>query len=929
MKNISTKALRLFMLMAISAAMLKAQDYSQEFKFVQESGGIKEYTMTKNDLSILLMEDHSAPVLTFMVTYRVGSRNEAIGNTGSTHLLEHLMFKGTPTYNKAKGTTIFSVLQNVGAVINASTWNDRTNYFEMMPREHLELALQIEADRMRNLLLDEKDKNSEMTVVRNEFERGENDPEEALDKNIWATAYQAHPYHHSTIGWRTDIENVPINRLREFYETFYWPNNATVTIIGDFDTKNAMNLIYKYFGSIPKSPKPIPAMYTEEPIQEGPRRVIVKRTGETGIVGVAHKSLKSLDQRQYAFVVLDRILSSGKNSRFYRSLVDKGLAAAVEVQNTPFKDAGLFITYATLTPNTKHADVEKIILDEYKKIQDSSVTQKELDDAKAQIRVAQAFGRDGSFSVASRLNEAIAVGDWKYYTNFMDEINKVTAADIQAVAKKYLVEDQMTVGYFIPKSAGEKSTGSVEFKNEGNHPRSFRGSEERVNDEIVNEDGTMSDGLLMAVDGEQTKLAKNIVDSKINGIRVLSMKTSVKDVVTIRGSLMAGTYFSGANKAVADLTVAMLDQGTAKRDKFTISAELEKLGAVLNFTTGNETVNFSARCLRSDVGTVINILSEELRMPLFDEKALANVKKRRLAMYKQNSESTNNRATETLYEKIFPTDHPNYAVPTQQMIADIEKITINDLKEFHKKNYGPASMILVAVGDVDSKELNAQVQANFSGWSGGSHFAKPKKAETKAADKNPIIVSMKDKTSVSLVIGTGIGMQRDEKDFLPLFVGSYILGGNFSARLMSTVRDNEGLTYGINSFFDGHQYSDGSWLVLATFSPDLLKRGLESTRKQIALWLEKGVSEDELKAKKTTITGSYKVGLSTTNGIANQILSIAQRDLSLDFLDQYPDKISALTLSDVNGAIQKYIKADNLFTVAAGSIDSTLEKIKQ
>jgi len=921
MKKIPMQGLWLALIMMASG--LNAQNIPQEFKFVQESGGIKEYTLTKNDLSVLLMEDHSAPVLTFMVTYRVGSRNEAIGNTGSTHLLEHLMFKGTPTFNKAKGNNVSSVLQNVGALMNASTWNDRTNYFEMIPREHLEVAIQIEADRMKNLLLDEKDKLSEMTVVRNEFERGENDPEEALDKNIWATAYQAHPYHHSTIGWRTDIENVPIKRLREFYETFYWPNNATVTVIGDFDTKEALNLINKYYGAIPKSPNPIPDVYTEEPVQEGPRRVIVRRSGETGMVGVAHKSVKSLDKQHYAFDVLDRILSSGKNSRFYKALVDKGLAAGAEVQNIPFKDAGLFISYVTLTPNTKHEDVEKIILDEYRKIQDSSVTQKELDAAKAQIRSAQAFGRDGSFSVANQINTAIAVGDWKYYTTYLDEINKVTAADIQAVAKKYLVDDQMTVGYFIPKASESKGMGVI--GRGANHPLTFRGDEDRVNGEIAGENNAAAQ--ILANVSEKTTMANNVVDQKVNGIRVLSMKTSVKDVVTIRGSFMAGNYFAGTNKAVADLTAAMLDQGTTKRDKFAIAAELEKIGATLNFNAGNEAVNFTARCLKSDVGTVVNILSEELRMPLFDEKALATVKKRRLAQYRQNSENTDRRAFEALYQKIYPSDHPNYGIATQQMLADIDKITVNDLKEFYKKHYGPASMIFVAVGDVDSKALQNQIKSNFSGWIGGVQFARPKKAISGATDKIPIVVSMKDKTSVSLLIGLGTGLQRDDKDFLPLFVANYILGGNFSARLMSTVRDNEGLTYATNSFFDGNQFSDGSWVVYGSFNPDLLKKGLESLRRQVNLWLEKGVSDDELKAKKTTITGSYKVGLSTTNGMAAQILSVAQRNLAMSFLDEYPDKINALTLADVNGMIQKYIKAENLFTVAAGSVDANLEKL--
>ncbi|MBL7959418.1 insulinase family protein [bacterium] len=904
-----------------------AQDNQNEFKFIQESGGIKEYTLTKNDLQVLLMEDHSAPVLTFMVTYKVGSRNEVIGNTGSTHLLEHLMFKGTPTFNKANGTQISSALQNIGAIMNASTWLDRTNYYEMIPSEYLELAVQIESDRMRNLLLDEKDRASEMTVVRNEFEIGENDPEEALDKNIWATAYQAHPYHHSTIGWRSDIENVPIGKLREFYETFYWPNNAVVTVIGDFNTKNALNLVYKYFGNIPKSPQPIPTVYTEEPKQEGPRRVIVKRSGQNGIVGVGHKNCKALDKDYYSFDILDRVLSSGKNSRLYKALVEKAIATNVSVALVPFQDEGLIITYATLTPSSKHEDVERIILEEYQKIQDEGITDVELNAAKAQIRSGEAFKRDGSFSIASQINTAIAVGSWKFFTTYLDGIDKVTAADIQNVAKKYLVEDQMTVGYFIPKKDEDTQKMGYLKDHNSNHPRSYRDAHFLFNEQISNDNNVLN--TLETGSTEKTNLAKNILDQKVSGVRVVTMKTGVKDVVTIRGSLMGGNYFSPAtNKAVADMTVAMLDQGTTKRDKFAIAAALEKLGATLTFSTGNETVNFSARCLRSDAGTVINILAEELRYPLFDEKSFENVKKRRMARYKENLENTDVRAAETLAQKIYPPDHPNYSAPTEQLIKDIEKTTLADVKDYYEKIYGPASMIIVAVGDVDSKEIQNQVKTNFAGWTGGIQFNASKKAEPKIADKQPTVVPIKDKTSVTLYIGTGIGLKQDDNDYLPLNVGNYILGGNFSARLMSNVRDNEGLTYGIYSTITGQTYSDGAWLVGAYFSPDLCKRGLESTQKQVAMWLDKGVSEAELKAKKTTITGVYKVALSTTGGVAAQLLSLAQRNIKMDYLDEYPAKINALTLDEVNGAIKKYIKPDSLHIIVAGSVDANLEKMK-
>ena len=431
---------------------LKNNQIFHGFKFVKSSGGIEEYTLQKNDLTVLVLEDHSAPVATFMVTYHVGSRNEAIGYTGSTHLLEHLMFKGSRNFNKEKGTAIWTELQNIGAQINATTWNDRTNYFEVVPSEHLERAIAIEADRMRFAFLRDEDRQPEMTVVRNEYERGENSPFDVLDKNIWATAYLAHPYHHSTIGWRSDIENISTERLQEFYHTYYWPNNATATIIGDFNKAEALALIKNYFGEHNASKNNIPEMYTEEPEQEGPRRTVVKRAGQTGVVGVGHKTQEGLHEDTYAFQLLGKILSEGKTSRFYKTIVDRGLATSLLMYDFPLKDNGMFITYIFLTPDTDHQTVEDIVLEEYKKIINGGVTKEEIARAKAQTRASVAFSRDGSYAVASALNEAIAIGDWTFYTTFMDHIEKVSTKDIQRVAKKYLVEEKSTTGWFVPKT---------------------------------------------------------------------------------------------------------------------------------------------------------------------------------------------------------------------------------------------------------------------------------------------------------------------------------------------------------------------------------------------------------------------------------------------------------------------------------------------
>ncbi|MEE8479591.1 MAG: pitrilysin family protein, partial [Candidatus Neomarinimicrobiota bacterium] len=517
------------------------------FDFVQTSGGIDEYRCTLNDLSVLLMEDHSAPVATFMVTYHVGSRNEAIGHTGSTHLLEHMMFKGTKKFNKENRNTIWTVLENVGAQVNASTSTDRTNYFELLPREYLDRAVAIEADRMRNLLLRDEDRQPEMTVVRNEFERGENDPFDVLNKNIWATAYQAHPYHHSTIGWRSDIEGVSTEQLREFYETFYWPNNATVTIIGDFNKNDALQLILDNYGTIPKAPHKIPEMYTTEPNQEGGRRFVIKRAGQMGIVGVAHKTPNGLHKDNYAIQILARILGGGKSGRLYKKIVDKGLATSITMWDFPLRDNGLFITYAFLTPGTKHKDIEKIILDEYELIKKKGVTNEEINRAKGQIRADQAYSRDGSYSIASNLNEAIATGDWTYYTNYLENINKVTEEDIERIVDAYLIEDKSTTGYFIPKtdSGGGGQLDKLKARHIYNYKSKPTGNSENI-----------------AI--SEAKIADRIVEQiPTDGIRLLTLKTGVKDVVTIAGSFLGGDQYSPqANMMIADLTAAMLDKGT-------------------------------------------------------------------------------------------------------------------------------------------------------------------------------------------------------------------------------------------------------------------------------------------------------------------------------------------------------------------------------
>ena len=910
---------KIFFLIMVITMTICANTTPDGFTKVKELGGITEYKLNSNGLTILLQEDHSAPVLTFMVTYLVGSRNEVTGNTGSTHLLEHLMFKGTEKFNKANGGHIDAKLGNIGARINASTWLDRTNYYASIPSDYLELAVDIESDRMRNLLLRKEDKDAEMTVVRNEFERSQNSPFSALNTEIWAAAFQAHPYHHSTIGWKSDIENVPMEDLRAFYNTYYWPNNAVVTVIGDFETENALKLIKEYYGKIGSSPHEIKDIYTTEPEQQGPRRVEVSRAGQLGVVGIGHKIPEGTNDEIYSAYILDYILSEGKTSRLYKAMVDQGKAVNIFNFAFGFKDPSLFVKYAFLAPGTSHEEGEKILLEEIKNIKDNGVTVEEVNRAKSKIIAETAYGRDGSFSIASQLNEAIARGDWTTYVNYTDNISKVTPEDVQDFANKYFIKSHRTTGYFIPKTVGgddvnktEKAQSSSWFEDQTKQYYNRNESDNQLNSnsEIVNP---------MPVSG--TSISENIDDMKVSGIRIITGKTNVKDVVTFRGSFAAGDNFSPEKSSmIADLTGNMLDKGTTKNDKFSLASKLENMGANINYSVSTHKLTFSGKCLKKDLSNVIELIAEQLRYPAFDEAEFEKMKAQRAGSMKQLLENTNVRAAKKMNEMIFPKGHPNHEISVAQLIEDIDKVEITDVKEFHKKYYGPQSMIFVLVGDVESDDVESAVKKYFDGWKGGINYPKFDDAELKVKNVTEI-VRLEDKTSATLRIGQITNLQKTDDDYVAFSCANEILGGgNFTARLMSIIRDEEGLTYGIYSGHSGDIFADGTWYIYGTFSPDLLHQGYSSTMRELKRWFNEGVSEEELKNAKTRMIGSYKIGLSTTGGLASQILSFAERGYSPSYLDEYPELVADLSLNEVNSVIKKYVDPENVVTVVAGTV---------
>lgn len=895
------------------------------YTHVKTVGSIDEYTLASNGLQVLLMPEHSSPTLTFMVTYRVGSRNEVTGTTGATHLLEHLMFKGSKNHTREKGNNVDQLLERTGALYNATTWLDRTNYYANMGNEHLGTVMAMEADRMRNLLLREEDRKPEMTVVRNEFERGENSPIQALYKEIYQTAFVAHPYHHSTIGHRSDIEKVSIGKLREFYDTYYWPNNATITIIGDFQPAKALEMVQKTFGAYPRSPKPIPQVYTEEPAQNGARRTIVKRPGQLGVVAVGHKIPAATHADFPAVALMSAILADGKNSRMYKAITNKNLSTGVEGEFGIFHDTSMHIVFAPLAPGAKHDEVDGIVVQEIERLKKDGVTDTELKAAAAKYAADSAFKLDGSFGIAGNINEFIAAGDWSLFYGLDEAIKKVTAADIQRVANKYLLEDASTTGWFVPTVAGaappaagakaglkESASGGPFYYREPGHDHGMLSRTAAAKE-------TNAGGAAGAAAAGGSKIAPNAKRSTVAGIDVIAYPMGVKDVVTMRANLPAGRALgAGGNPAIPTLTGMLLEQGTKTQDKFAIAEKLEAVGASINFRVGTDVLDVTARALKKDAPMVMGLIAEQLRTPAFSAEEFAKVKKQMAGGIKRSLENTDYRAADAFSRAAYPVGHPNRSVAPDDMLAAIESATLDDVLAFHKANYGPAGMKLVLVGDLDLPAMQAEIARGFGGWTGGKPVVRAAKPASALAGGVQDVV-MEGKTSVSVVWGQPSGLRYNDADYQALRLATAILGSGFTGRLMANVRDKEGLTYDARAGMGNDMFNDGDWRMQATFAPDLLDKGIASAQRQLKLWYEAGATPAEISARKSNLIGSFKVGLATTGGMAENLIAAVSRGYDVTWLDDFPVKVNALSNEQVNAAIKKYLKPESMVTVKAGT----------
>jgi zinc protease len=881
--------------------------------------GIDQYRLKSNDMTILLMPDHSSPVFTFMVVYHVGSRNEAPGNTGSAHLLEHMIFnKSTENFGRAKGHKTFQeVLYEAGcdySSTNMTTWNDRMNGYSTLPSGKLELAMQIEADRLGRALILDSERQSEMSVVRNEYEIGENNPSQALSKAVVGAAIVAHPYHWDTIGYRSDIEGVTTEKLREHYKTFFYPNNSEAILVGDFDTEKALAMFDHEFGGFKKSEKPIPQVITVEPPQEGERRVVVTRPGSVGIVMIAYLRPGATHPDYIATDVLADILADGVNSRLYRTLVDKGLATDVNANNYPLRDPYPMLIDATLAPGKTHAEVEEALKTALADIAANGITGEELKAAQQRIEVSVVRSRDGTYNFTSNLGEAVASADWKWFLTYIDNLKAVGVNDVKRVAATYLVPEHATVGWFVPGPTKPQAPMNEVAKT-------------AVRDEAAPAAAKMAaaPAAAPAVAQARHSFAQRTTRKVLpNGIILDVVENHSVPTVAIRGMSFAGDTTSPAGKpALAALTARMLVRGTKSRSKEQIGALLDNVGATRSYVTNVTDAAISANGLSRDLALLVEIVADELKNPAFGADELAKAKKELENAYLQAADNTSARAFERLQQLVYREGHPYFAPGKDKLVASAGSVTADELRAFHQARYSGANLILAVVGDVDPAKTIALLEKAFGGIPKGERISYASVARTDAGEHpSREAVTMAGKANMNIIIGAASGLRRNDPDYEAALIGNAALGQNaLSSRIGRRVRDTEGLSYNLASRYGNTDLLDGVWYVNVNVAPPNLAKAMKSTWEEIDKFGREGVTDEEVAVQKSFFAGNYQVALGSNGGVAQSLVTAEKFGYGPKYLDEFPARINAVTKEEVNAAMRKHFVPARLHTIVAGDLE--------
>jgi zinc protease len=884
---------------------------AQAPELVTEVEGITEYRF-ENGVQLLLFPDESKPQFTVNMTVLVGSRHEGYGESGMAHLLEHLLFKGTDTYPDTP-----KWLKDKGVLnMNGTTWYDRTNYYETLPasKENLEFAIHLEADRLINSWVRGEDLASEMTVVRNEFERGENSPQTILFQRIMTNAFQWHNYGKATIGNRSDIERVPIDRLRSFYRKYYQSDNIMVVVAGKFDRDHALELCTKYFGSLKRPKRELEKTYTEEPAQDGERLVTLRREGDVPLVGAGYHFPAAGNQDFAAAQVLATILGMEPGGRLYEELVEPGIASSVSTFTIKGHDPGMMIAMSDLPADANVDEVQKKFVAAIEGVAENGIDPEDVQRAVRKIMKSRekTFADSAKFAVA--LSEWRAYGDWRLYFLHRDRLEAVTAEDVAAAAEKYLVPANRTMGVFIPTEEPEraplpsrpqlaKALDGYEGREAIAQGESFDPSPSNIDQRTIS--GTLDSGLKYA-----------IVPKKTRGERVVfRAKMHFGNLENLKGLVPA-----------SEVLPSLLQRGTKNLTFQQVKDRLDELETTLSLSGGAGSMSILLQTKREHFSDALDLLRQILREPLLEEDELEIVRQEKVTSYESQLSEPTALASNALYRSLFsvPSDDVRYFPTYEEEIERYKAIKNSDVQKLHREYLNGQHVEVAIAGDVDADAVKDQLQSIFGDWNATAdyeHFSLPVEPATAGSLQR---IDTPGKANSMYIAGLVLPMQEGDDQYEAALVGNYILGGGpLSSRLADTVRKEKGLSYTVRSSFTAnHRDPRATFLVYAISNPENNDEVIATIDEQVRLLLDKGPKKEELEAARDGYLKNREGSRADDSRLASILIKNLETDRTMAFYEESDQRIRSLDSDAVTNALRSLIDVDRLTGIAAGDFEA-------
>ena len=876
--------------------------------------GISEFHLD-NGMKVLLFPDKSSPKVTVNLTVFVGSRHEGYGEAGMAHLLEHMVFKGTPTHQNIPRS-----LQERGAEFNGTTWLDRTNYYETLPAsdENLEFALKLEADRLVNSFISADDLAKEFSVVRSEFERGENSPQRVLMQRVTAAAFEWHNYGQSTIGNRADIEKVPADNLRRFYQKYYQPDNVILVIAGKFDEKKSLEFVKDYFGVIPRPERKLEPTYTEEPAQDGERMVTLRRVGDVALAATLYH-IPSGGHPDFAAVdVLSTIMTSEPAGRLYESLVKRRVAASVFGMTFALHDPGILMFMAEATQGTDGTALVQSLIESGEGTAEKAFTPEEVERARSELLKQRELTVADSQRVAIELSDWSAQGDWRLFFLYRDRLEKVTAEDVTRVAATYLVRNNRTAGVYEPTKEAQRATIPA-TPDLAEMIGDYKGRSDVAQGEEFDVDP-------LAI---EKRLARSTLSSGIK-VTLLPKKTR-GSIVNLRLNFRYGNAEALKGLAVAaELMPQMLNRGSEHMTRQQITDELNNYRAQLRVSGTPGVLSVSVQTSRENVAKVLEIVKEVMKHPLFPKEELEIIREEQIAQINQQMSDPIALAMTNVSRKIspYPVDDPRY-VPTMDEEAErVKAVTVEQIKDVYSHMLSSAVGELTIVGDFDPELVLPAVDEFTTGWSSDVKFERLARVSVnnEKGDREQILTP--DKPNAAYIAAMTIPMRDDHPDYAALSIGNFVLGSSgLSSRLGDRLRQKEGLSYSVQSSLQPSAVDERTtFFLFAISNPDNAPKVHEAIQDELKKLLDNGITAEELEAAKAGYLQEQQVQRTEDRAIVQSLESYAFIGRDMKFVADFEDRISKLTVEEVNAALKKHIDPQRLFIVQAGDFKAEEQK---